>query len=320
MSETLLQEGARFGSYTVAKFLGKGASGLVYLMQDSVAMEFVAVKILSGDTDDARFFREAMNATGLRHPNLVPVYDAAIERETGRRYLVMEYMPRGSLRDKLASHGPLPLDEVTTITADIAAGLAVLAQNSMVHRDVKPGNIMIGVDGTAKLSDFGIVRNMEFGPDSNVTDPSEIVGTPAYMAPEQMLDSRSVDARADIYSLGAVVYEMLTGKRPHEGQSAMTILARALEHHPPPDPRELRPDCPAPLAALVMSMMMPGADDRPADANTVLWLLAHPEKLQGGEETALPWYYDRATLYALVALMFSIEALVVAITMILTKF
>ena len=137
-----------------------------------------------------------------------------------------------------------------------------------------------------------------------------------------MLDSRTVDIRADIYSLGVVIWEMLAGYRPNEGESAMTTLARALEGHLPPDVLSARPDCPAPLASLVRSMMMPEPSQRPADARSVLWMLAHPEQIARSSAPAqekLPWYCDRATLYAVIALVFSLEALIVAIATVVRR-
>ncbi len=339
MSSTL-ENGAHFGNYVVTRLLGKGGMGEVYLMEDAVAREFYAVKILAVgagtrlddkttrpahpaemDERELRFVHEAESAMNLRHPNLVSVFDAGKDPETGLCYMTMEYMPRGSLRDMLAQNGPLEIERVCTVAADIAAALAVIDANGLVHRDVKPGNILFAADGTAKLTDLGISRFTEDESNVNVTDAGEVVGTPAYMAPEQMLDSSAVDGRADIYSLGCVMYEMLAGRRANEGENPMTTLAKALEKMPPPDVRDERRDCPPPLAALVSSMMQPEFSRRPADARTVLMLLAHPERIRGTGEVrdTTPWYGDRATLYALVAIVFSLEALVVAIATVLMR-
>lgn len=337
----ILENGSHFGNFTVTRLLGRGGMGEVYLMEDAVAGEFYAVKILATDhlahiedrttkpadpTDmderEQRFIHEAESAMRFRHPNLVAVFDAAKDPDTGLCYMTMEYLPRGSLRDIIAKEGALGIEQVCTVAADIAAALAIIDSNGLVHRDVKPANILIGADGTAKLADLGISRFTDVSaPGVNVTDAGDVVGTPAYMAPEQMLDSRGVDGRADIYSLGCVMYEMLAGRRSNEGESPMTTLAKALEKMPPPDVRQERPDCPPQLAALVFSMMQPDFSNRPADARTVLTLLAHPERIRigDGESDTTPWYSDRATLYALVAIVFSLEALVVAIATVLKR-
>ena len=319
----MLEVGAHFGNYTVTRLLGKGGMGEVYLMEDAVAREFHAVKILVADDDElkVRFVREAENAMSLHHPNIVSVFEAGRDPETGLCYMTMEYMPRGSLRDAIASNGPLEISQVCSVMSDIASALAVIDANGLVHRDVKPANILMAGDGTAKLADLGMSRFTEDTASANVTDVGEVVGTPAYMAPEQMLDSRRVDGRADIYSLGCIVYEMLAGRRANEGESPMTTLAKALENIPPPDVRRERRDCPPQLAALVSAMMQPDFSMRPADARTVLALLAHPGSIRvdDGESTGKAWYSDRATLYALVAIIFSLEALVVAIATVIKR-
>lgn len=339
MGQTL-DNGAHFGNYVVTRLLGKGGMGEVYLMEDAVAREFYAVKILATgeisriedkttkpahptnlDERELRFIHEAESAMNIRHPNIVSVFDAGKDPDTGLCYMTMEYMPRGSLRDIIAKTGPLGIDQVCAIAADIAAALAIIDASGLVHRDVKPANILIAADGTAKLTDLGISRFTANDFNANVTEAGDVVGTPAYMAPEQMLDSRTVDCRADIYSLGCVMYEMLAGHRFNEGENPMTTLAKALENMPPPDIRRERRDCPPPLAALVFSMMQPDFSQRPVDARTVLTLLAHPERIRTGGNAAepVPWYSDRATLYALVAIVFSLEALVVAIATVLKR-
>lgn len=326
MGQTL-ENGSRFGKFVVTRLLGKGGMGEVYLMEDGVAGEFYAVKILVSDSDErkVRFVREAERAMRLRHPNLVAVHDADRDAETGLCYMTMEYMPHGSLRDALAHDGgQFSIDRVCLVAADIAAALAVIDADGLVHRDVKPDNILFSADDTAKLSDLGISRFTETAANANITDAGDIVGTPAYMAPEQMLNSSGVDGRADIYSLGCVMYEMLAGRRANAGESPMTTLAKALEKMPPPDVRAVRPDCPPQLAALVSSMMHPDFSQRPADARTVLMLLAYPGRIRiDGDDGAhignRAWYSDRATLYALVAVVFSLEALVVAIATVIKR-
>lgn len=320
----MFESGAHFGNYVVTRLLGKGGMGEVYLMENVVSGEFHAVKILVAEDDElkVRFVREAENAMRLHHPNIVSVFDAGKDPETGLCYMTMEYVPHGSLRDLIEGKGPLGIGQVCSVTAGIAAALAAIDAAGLVHRDVKPANILIAADGTAKLADLGMSRFTEAKGSANVTDAGEVVGTPAYMAPEQMLDSSGVDGRADIYSLGCVMYEMLAGRRANEGESPMTTLARALENMPPPDVRGERRDCPPQLAALVAAMMSPDFSQRPADARTVLALLAHPGSIRVEDvefSSGKAWYSDRATLYALVAIVFSLEALVVAIATVLKR-
>lgn len=328
----MLEEGTVFGSYNILRLLGRGASGEVYLAEEALSRALYAIKVIRPEKlkdAEERFLREAEAAMAMRHPNLVEVYDAGLDPVTGFYYLIMEYMPCGSLQDELRKEKKISLERVARVAADIAAALAVVEAHGLVHRDVKPANILLAADGTAKLTDLGISRNVQPDEgDKNITQVEDMVGTPAYMAPEQMLDSRTVDIRADIYSLGIVLWEMLAGKRPNEGENAMTTLARALDGREPPDVRQVRADTPAPLAALVASMVSPSPDRRPASAAQILSALAHPERIspapsaqgsQVDDAEQLPWYEDRSVLYAIVALVLSLEALAVVVFTILRR-
>lgn len=330
LHEQILPDGSHFGNYTIVRLLGRGGMGEVYLVEDPVANEMLAVKILDPRTVDSaeewrelesRFVREAEFAMSIDHPNMLRVYDVGKDPETSLAYMTMEYMPRGSLAKAIAESGPLEFSRIPSIVADVASALFAIEENGMVHRDVKSANIMMAADGQAKLADFGISRfdSKKAAQDEiNVTRAEAVVGTPAYMAPEQMLDSRTVDIRADIYSLGVVMFEMMTGHRPNEGESPMATLAKALDGRLPPDARSIRPDVPAALAMLARAMMLPNAASRPQSAHDVIALLAHPGKVSRYLPDATlavnttPWYEDRGIIYALVALVFSLEALVAA--------
>lgn len=322
----MLEPGEMFGSYRVEMLLGKGGMGEVYLVEDSETKRKLAVKILDSEKAGSdsefieRFEREADLSINARHPNIVEVYDAGIDPETGLCYITMEYMPGGSLKDLIASDGLISLPGVVTIAADIARALAFVESKSMVHRDVKPDNILFASDGTAKLSDLGITRFKGEEKDVSLTGSGGVVGTPAYMAPEQMLDSRAVDSRADIYSLGVVMFEMLTGRRPNEGLNAMNSLAKALHGQMFPDVRTLRPETPPFLAQLVSAMTIPNPEMRPATAGKVLELLTGLKrsgvKAVRVEEEAtgdIPWYRDRGFLYAATAMAVAVEVLVVTL-------
>lgn len=323
---TILRPGGFFGAYRVVSLLGKGGMGEVYLVENPAdGAARYAVKVLSpesmgGDPDFLkRFIREAEFAMKVRHPNIVEVYDAGIDPDTGLCFLTMEYMPGGSLKDLLASGDRLSFPGVSMIATDIARALVLVQANGMVHRDVKPDNILFAADGTAKLTDLGITR-FAYGPDVSVTRADGVIGTPAYMAPEQMLDSHAVDIRADIYSLGVVLYEMIAGRRPNEGENAMRTLAKALDGQAFPDVRAFRPDTPAYLADLVGAMTQPDRAARPGSARQIIERLSTPA-LPAAEADAFaapagarpPWYRDRAVLYAATAMILAVEALVVAL-------
>ena len=323
---TILRPGGFFGAYRVVSLLGRGGMVEVYLVEDPAAAGArYAVKVLGpeaprGDGDFLqRFVREAEFAMKVRHPNIVEVYDAGIDPDTGLCYLTMEYMPGGSLKDLLAGGGLLSFPGVSMIATDIARALVLVQANGMVHRDVKPDNIMFAADGTAKLTDLGITR-FAYGPDVTVTRADGVIGTPAYMAPEQMLDSHAVDIRADIYSLGVVMYEMIAGRRPNEGENAMRTLAKALDGQAFPDVRTFRPDTPAYLADLVADMTRPDRAARPDSARQVIERLSRPvppaaeaDSFAAPAGARPPWYRDRGVLYAATAMILAVEALVVAL-------
>ena len=319
----MLASGSVLGNLRIIRRLGSGGMGEVFLAEDPKGAR-CAVKVLdpavsgTGSEFLERFRHEAEFAKNNRHPNLVEVYGAARDQPTGLCYLVMEYMPGGSLRDVLnANPGGLPILGVVQIAKDISRALVLVEENGMVHRDIKPDNVLFAADGTAKLTDLGISR-FEREQDVRATSVSAVIGTPAYMAPEQMLDSHAVDIRADIYSFGMMLHELLTGRRPNEGEGAMRTLAKALEGRSFPDVRERRPDTPAELAVLVSEMTLPDADQRPPSARLVLELLTHPDRIPTGEaavpeQPALPWYRDRYVLYAATGMALALEALVLAI-------
>ena len=252
----MLQPGDSFGDYRVLRLLGRGGMGSVFLLENAAGVE-VAAKILdpasAGDREARkRFLREAQLALGVKHPNLVETYDIGEDPDTGLCYILMEYVPGGDLAGRIEREGALPISEATRIVYEIAAVLELAREKGIVHRDIKPGNIMFGADGRAKLADLGIARGGIRGTETTtVTQTGMMIGTPAYMAPEQMLDAHHVDCRADIYSLGIVFYEMLTGERPNKDDTVVQLMAKALKGEPLPDVRTLRPEVSAALAQLI---------------------------------------------------------------------
>ncbi|MBW8839348.1 MAG: protein kinase [Gemmatimonadetes bacterium] len=206
---------------------------VVYLVQDLKHRRRVALKVLRDDLSAvlgaARFHREIEIAAGLQHPHILPLYDSG--EAAGTLYYVMPYIEGESLRVKLARDGKLPIDDALRVTLETADALAYAHSCGIIHRDIKPENILLS-GGHAVVADFGIARAISNAGMQTLTDVGFILGTPAYMAPEQASGGDVVDARADIYALGCVLYECLTGKPPFSGGSAQAILARQITESP----------------------------------------------------------------------------------------
>lgn len=219
------------GRYEIVEELGRGAMGVVYLAQDPALGRLVAVKALNGNLDSgtngdtSSFLREARAAGGLDHPGIVTVHDAT---DGERPFIAMEYVQGTDLKEVLRPGKPLPEDFVIKVTDQVAAALDYAHAKGVVHRDIKPGNILITANETVKLTDFGIASA------PSVSEPSERLGTPHYVAPEQ-LRGETIDGRADVFALGVVVYEMLTGKRPFDHPDLKEVVRRlANEPFTPP--------------------------------------------------------------------------------------
>ena len=267
-----------FGDYTVEKLLGKGGMGEVYLVRAPDGARY-AVKVMfpdivkKGTSYRKRIAREAEFAMRIRHKNLISVYDVGEDPETGLCYIIMDYVPGGSVSDRIGRDGPMPMTEAVSIAAQVAMALDVAHQHGVVHRDIKPDNILFDEDGTPKLADLGVAKFSDGAHKTTVTTTGMIIGTPAYMAPEQMMDSHHIDARADIYALGVVLYEMLTGKRPNEGSTVMELLAKAIKGEALPDIRKMRPEVSAAIAHVLSLMCAPKPEDRPATSIAAAQLL-----------------------------------------------
>ena len=278
----LLGPGEMFGDYTVEKLLGKGGMGAVYLVRAADGERY-AVKVMDAniarDVPNTlkRFLREAEFAIAIRHPNLIPVHRVGHDPKTGLCYLVMDYMPGGSLADRLSRHKRLSVEESISIVVQIAGALEVAHRHGVIHRDIKPDNILFDLDGTPKLADMGVAKFTDGAHKTTITTTGMIIGTPAYMAPEQMMDSHYIDVRADIYALGVVLYEMLTGCRPHEGSTAVELLAKAIKGEPLPDVRTLRPEVSAALAYVLSLMCAPRPEERPSTPYAVVELVQRAE-------------------------------------------
>ena len=231
------------GRYKILKELGRGAMGLVFLGKDPTIQRFVAIKTMRLDQVEdldkvreikARFFREAESAGRLSHPNIVTIYDAGEQDELG--YIAMELVEGQSLKDWSRKPNLMPLPEVVATLASVAEALDYAHQQGVVHRDIKPANIMITKDRLVKVMDFGIAKMAS----SSKTQTDVVLGTPTYMSPEQIA-GKKVDGRSDVFSLGVVLFELLTGQPPFTADNLSALLF-AIAHHPHPDLQTLRPE------------------------------------------------------------------------------
>jgi serine/threonine protein kinase len=265
--------GTVLGTCTLQKLIGQGGMGAVFLAQQSRPRRQVAVKVLMPMTPLnsqqlaaflERFRRETDAAASLEHPNIVPVYEYG-ERE-GLAYLVMPYVSGGTLRDEMERLGTLPLSKIVNYLDQMAAALDCAHAHGVIHRDIKPANILMTLEGRLLLTDFGLVKVVSDrkAPQARLTGVGVPVGTPDYMAPEQVI-GEGVDARADIYSLGVIVYQMVTGTTPFQGESPMQIAAQHL-HIAPPSPQLLRPDLPDAAEQVILRALAKKPDDRYATA------------------------------------------------------
>ena len=267
------QETVFNGRYELHRRIARGGMADVFLARDQLLDRPVAVKVLFPEfaTDPSfveRFRREAQSAANLNHPNIVSVYDWG--QEQGTYFIVMEYIEGRSLADILRAEGPLHPQRAAEVASDIAAALGFAHRNGVVHRDVKPGNVLISPSGQVKVADFGIARALGADPDSNLTQAGSVMGTATYFAPEQA-QGLPLDPRSDLYSVGVVLYEMVTGRPPFSGESPVAIAYKHVQEQPAP-PRHLNTNVPTDLEAIILKLLSknpqgryPSADDLRAD-------------------------------------------------------
>ena len=252
--------------YTRTRPLGSGGMADVYLAHDEVLDRDVALKMLkdqyAGNEEVVKLFRrEARSAARLNHPNTVSVYDQG-RSEDGTYYIAMEYVPGGTLKDRVLGEGALDPDAATKFASQIAQALGHAHEHGVIHRDIKSRNILLTQAGYAKVADFGIARAATATTTSSRPDP--ILGTPGYISPEQAM-GKTVGPRSDLYSLGVVLYEMLTGTLPYGGEDP-TSMAFQHVHGPLRSPREANPNIPEPLNALTTKLLAKDPEDRYASA------------------------------------------------------
>jgi len=249
------------GRYEIEELVGTGGMSSVYRARDSVLERRVALKVLhehfSADPEYVeRFRREARAIARLNHPNIVTVIDRG---EFGKReFIVFEHIPGENLKQVVEREGQLPVAQALALTHQIARGLAFAHQHGVVHRDVKPQNVLLDESGTAKVTDFGIARSLD--PGQELTQTGTLLGTSDYIAPEQA-SGQPVDARSDQYSLGVLLYELLTGEVPYPADSFMAVAMRHLRD-PVPSVRERRPDVPDRVDEIVARAMAKRPEDR----------------------------------------------------------
>jgi serine/threonine protein kinase len=279
----------RLGSYRVLKILGAGGMGVVFLAEDLVLNRPVAIKamlpaVASKPINRQRFLREARAMAQVKNEHVITIYQVGVDR--GVPFLAMEFLEGESLDRRLTGENRLPIADTVRISRQTAEGLAAAHERGLIHRDIKPGNLwLVKPRGRVVILDFGLARAAE--EDSCLTRTGIILGTPSYMSPEQAR-SLPLDPRSDLFSLGVVLYRLVTGKLPFTGPDAFAVLA-ALALEEPKAVWEVNPEVPWPLAKLIMQLMAKNPDDRPATAHEVAHALAAVEdELRNPPEILVP--------------------------------
>ena len=282
--------GEKLGSFRLEEILGSGAMGVVFRATHETSGRPAAVKIVHNELSQKgkvfeRFEREAEILKQFRHPNIVRWL--AWGRFKGTSYFAMEYVEGVTLERVLQERGELPWREVVDLGIQLCDALNYAHEKSVVHRDLKPSNLLITADGRLKLTDFGIAKDLDRT--TQLTAPGRTLGTAAYMAPEQIRGTPAVSHKTDLYALGVLLYQMLTGKPPFEGASAVVLMHCHL-NEPPPRPSGSVQDIPKELDDLVVKLMAKAPADRPWDAAAVEQSLKDlRDKAQAGEKIAMVW-------------------------------
>lgn len=251
------------GRYRFERRIGSGGMSEVWAATDLELDRTVAVKLLAADADPARFAREARAAAALAHVNVCAVFDYGLAE--GRRFMVLEYLPGGSLEDRLATGKPLTDEDTRRIAGEIAAGLAHAHERGVVHRDLKPANILFDAGGRAKIADFGIARAAGA---TGLTEAGTILGTAAYISPEQAA-GRPATPASDVYAFGVILFRMLTARLPFESQDALALAAMHRDL-PPPLVSDFRADAPPLLESVASASLAKSPADRPQDGSALV--------------------------------------------------
>jgi serine/threonine-protein kinase len=259
--------------YRIERELGRGGMATVYLAADLRDGHQVAVKVLrreiTGIFGSGRFAREIRILERLRHPAIVPVLDS--HESAGLHYYVMPYVAGESLQDLLMRDGPLPLPRVLRIADAVAGALDYAHSQQVLHRDIKPANILLD-GGRVVVCDFGVARAVEIAAGDTISSSGLVLGTPAYMSPEQAMGS-DIDERTDVYALGCVIYEMLAGEPAFTGATSQAVVARLVSEEPRPL-RGVRPDLPPSMERAIRAALAKQPEGRPGSAGELLARLA----------------------------------------------
>lgn len=269
--------GLEVGGCRIVELIARGSMGAVYKAKHLALNRFVAVKMIAhreGNPEVVRrVLQEARAAAKLEHPNIVQVYDVGFQK--GYVYVVMQLLLGQTLEERLRELGSLPVEEACDVARDVALGLQAAHAKGIIHRDLKPANIIVTEDGRARLTDFGLAQDLESGDDS----AGMIVGTPYYMSPEQWLGRRA-DARSDLYALGIILYSMLCGRRPFEGETIEALMRQHLKVAPPP-PEKHNARLPEGISAIVRKMIAKSPAKRYPSAAA---FLADLERFRRGQD------------------------------------
>jgi eukaryotic-like serine/threonine-protein kinase len=303
------------GRYTLERELGRGGMATVYLATDEKHHRPVALKVLHSERAVAlgpeRFRREIAMVARLQHPHILSVFDSG-ETDSGHLWFTMPFVDGETLRDRLRRDGQLPIPDAIRIAREAALALQYAHSQGVIHRDVKPENLLLTADGSTLVADFGVARALEGGGDATantLTAPGVAIGTPAYMSPEQASGEREVDARTDVYALGSVVYEMLAGEPPFTGASAQAVITKRFATGAP-SVSVLRDGVPPALASAIATALERSPADRYATAaafGSALELAEHP---QGGRSMAAgsPRFARRPAVIAAVVVVIAVVA------------
>ena len=291
----MIQEGQKIGNYKILSRLGVGGMGTVYLAEHPLIGKKVALKVIHRELATnkeviSRFFNEARAVNRIGNDHIVEIHDFGQSPE-GDHFFIMEYLEGRTLAQELAERGPLDVQRSLHIAAQIATGLLAAHDQGIIHRDLKPDNIMltprVGEPDFTKVLDFGLAKMFVDNPTAPLTAQGVVLGTPQYMSPEACESRRDIDHRSDIYSLGVLLFQMLTGQVPFDGEAMGAVLVKHVAH-PPPAPRAVNPNIPPSVDQIVLRCLAKAPDARFSDMRVLRDALLDPERYLAGSPPVVP--------------------------------